>query len=183
MSTALRIFAALPVPDMIAARVAPLQKGVPGAKWRPRDNLHVTLAFYGETELDRIEELDAALARIRIAPFELRLKGAGHFGSSEPRALWLGVEGGEPLADLARQCAQAGKRAGIEMERRVYMPHLTLAYLTSPDLVRLQRFEQRLNLHVSEPFIADRFALYSSMRKRKGPNQYLAEAEYPLEGR
>lgn len=176
----LRLFAALPLPDEVAARIAPLQKGVPGAKWRPRENFHITLAFYGDTDLDRAEELDAALARIRLAPFELHLKGVGHFGHNEPHALWVGVADNPALNELARQCIKAGRTAGLAMERRNYTPHLTLAYLNQPDLGRLLRFEQRLNLYTSPPFIADRFQLYSSARTSKGPNRYTPEAEYPL---
>lgn len=179
----LRIFAALPVPEEIADRVVPLQMGVPGAKWRPRENFHLTLAFYGQAEYRTIEELDARLADIRMPAFELRLKGAGHFGSAEPHALWLGVSDSEPLHALARACAKAGRTVGIEMEARPFRPHLTLAYLNHPDIARLQRFEQRLNLHQSAPFLADRFHLYSSAERKPGrPNQYLVQAEYPLIG-
>lgn len=177
----LRVFAALPVPEEIAERVTPLLKGVPGAKWRPEENFHITLAYYGEWPEDMIAELDHELSLIRIAPFELRLKGTGHFGKANPHALWLGVEGGEPLERLARQCHQAGTKAGMDMEKRNYTPHLTVAYLNMAEIRRVQRFEERLNLWASEPFLADRFHLYSSHQRGRGPNAYEIEAEYPLE--
>jgi len=176
----LRLFAALPVPDEIAERVVPLQKGVSGAKWRPRENFHITLAFFGEMNEVTAEELDHELGRVRVAPFELRLKGAGHFGQNPPSVLWLGVEGPPELSDLARRCAKAGARAGVTPERRNYTPHLTVAYLQNPDIERVQKFEKRLGLYRSDPFIADRFHLYSSWARGRGPNQYVDEAEYPL---
>ena len=178
-----RLFAALPLPDAVTERVLPLMDHVPGAKWRPEENLHITLAFYGDMDGATAEELDHELARIRVAPFDLRLKGARHFGKAEPTSLWLGVEGGEALPDLARRCAKAGKAAGVPPERRVYTPHLTLAYLgRDVDIVKLQRFEQSLNLYTSETWRADRFHLYSSHTRKPGkPNAYEIEAEYPLE--
>jgi len=178
----LRLFAALPIPFEIAQRVKPLMKGVPGAKWRPLENLHITLAFFGELDGVTAEDLDHELAEIRCAPFELRLKGAGHFGRSEPSALWLGVEGGAPLETLARRCARAGGRAKVKMEKRSYLPHLTLAYIPGwTEVSRVHDFERRLGLYRSEAFIADRFYLYSSRQRKPGrPNAYEIEAEYPL---
>ena len=43
----LRLFAALPIPAEIAARLTPLQTGVPGARWSPPDNFHITLRYFG----------------------------------------------------------------------------------------------------------------------------------------
>jgi len=179
----LRVFAALPVDEAIARRIVPLMKGVPGAAWRPSENFHVTLAFFGELDEAVIAELDDALARIRCAPFDLVFKGVNHFGRAEPSSLWLGVEENPALLSaLARSCVQAARRVGVATERRVFIPHLTLAYLKPwADPVRLLRFEQRLNLYRSEPMLADRFYLYSSLQTKPGrPNIYQPEAEYPL---
>ncbi|MEQ8406027.1 MAG: RNA 2',3'-cyclic phosphodiesterase [Oceanicaulis sp.] len=179
----LRVFAALPIPEAIADQVLDLMdEQVPGANWRPVENLHVTLAFFGELDEPVIEELDHELAAISIPCFELQLSGAGHFGKGQPSALWLGVEAGPELTDLARRCRKAALRAGVEMERRSYLPHLTVAYLSgSVDPVRVHRFEQRNSLFKSDPFTADRFHLYSSHTRKPGkPNAYEVEAEYPL---
>ncbi len=89
----LRLFAALAIPDHFAERLLGLMKGVPGAKWRPRDNLHLTLRFFGELTEPVAEDLDSELeaATQRIGPFEVRLKGAGSFGGADPHALWVGA--------------------------------------------------------------------------------------------
>lgn len=156
---------------------------VPGAKWRPRENLHITLAFYGELDEPVVADLDAELARIPTAPFTLRLAGGGVFDrGGEPGSIWLGVEDSAPLRDLARRCAKAAHGAGFQAERRAYRPHLTLAYLErGVEIVRIQRFVQRLSLWKSQSFTADRFHLYSSRARKPGrPNVYEAEATYPL---
>jgi 2'-5' RNA ligase len=180
---ALRVFSALPIPDAIAEDVEALMDHVPGAKWRPRENLHITLAFYGELEEPVIADLDAQLACLPTQRFELRLSGAGHFDQGgTPGSIWLGVEDNPALRELARRCSQATRGAGFAPERRVYRPHLTLAYLgRDVEFVRVQRFEQRLSLWKSEAFTADRFHLYSSRPRKPGrPNIYQVEAEYPL---
>jgi 2'-5' RNA ligase len=89
----LRLFAALALPDHVAEGLLALMKGVPGAKWRPRENLHLTLRFFGELAEPVAEDLDSALeeATRGIAPFEVRLKSAGSFGGADPHALWIGA--------------------------------------------------------------------------------------------
>jgi 2'-5' RNA ligase len=178
----LRVFAALPIPTQICDAVEDLMDQVPGAKWRPRGNLHITLAFYGELIEPVIADLDTELGRIHAPELTLELSGTGHFGSNPPTSIWLGVEPNKALTQLAKACRTAGKACGIEMERRNYLPHLTLAYLPSGiDLVRVQRFEQRHGLFRSEPFKIDRFHLYASRPRKPGqPNAYTIETEYPL---
>ncbi len=180
---ALRVFTALPLPDAIADEAEAHMDHVPGAKWRPRENLHITLAFYGELDEPVIADLDAQLACIPTRRFELRLSGAGHFNEGgDPTAIWLGVEENAALRDLARRCSGAARGAGFAQGRRTYRPHVTLAYLgREVEFVRIQRFEQRLSLWKSAAFIADRFHLYSSRTCKPGkPNVYEIEAEYPL---
>jgi RNA 2',3'-cyclic 3'-phosphodiesterase len=178
----LRLFIALPVPDEIAARAIAIQRGVPGAKWRPRDTLHVTLRFVGEVDERFAEELDGLLAAIRVKPFALELKGAGSFGGADPHALFLHVDGAEPLRRLAAACDSACRKLGKPPDRERYTPHLTIAYLRGgTDPARVFAFERNQSLFRAGPWIADRFHLYSSWLG-KGPSRYVAEAEYPLEG-
>jgi 2'-5' RNA ligase len=176
------LFAAIAIPDAIAERVAALQKGVPGAIWRPPENLHLTLRFFGETPEPVAEELDAALQDIalRTPPFALRLKSAGYFGKDEPHTLWIGVQPSDALKGLAADCERAARRAGLKPETRKFAAHVTLARLRGADLARLIRFEQRLSLYESAPWDVPSFALYSSRVRRDAASLYTLEAEYPL---
>lgn len=178
----LRLFAALDLPDDVAERLIALQKGVPGAKWRPRENLHLTLRFFGEVAEPDAEEIDAALAEVaeRTAPFELQLFGAGSFGKDRPHSLWLGVRDNAALTKLAADCERAARRAGCRPEPRKFTPHVTLAYLGNADLQRVQAFEQRLGLFESQPFRAEGFGLYSSQIRKSAPSLYRLEADYPF---
>src|SRR5690606_25038077 len=110
----LRLFAALHLPDDVAERLMALMKGVPGAKWRPRENLHLTLRFFGEVTEPTADDIDAALGEVAEAntPFELQLKGAGAFGGAEPHALWIGAAENAALMKLAADCERAARRAG-----------------------------------------------------------------------
>jgi 2'-5' RNA ligase len=164
----LRLFAALPVPEDFHDRLLALQKGVPGARWRPAANFHVTLRFFGEIDEARADDLDAELSSIIMPSFDLRLYGAGWYGRNEPHALWLGVEAGDALMDLQRRCERGARRAGLAPETRHFSPHMTLAYLRDTPL------------EATEPFRATHMSMYSSWSRHGGSNLYRVEADYPL---
>lgn len=178
----IRLFTALSIPDDIAETLERRQSGLPGAKWRTRDQLHLTLAFYGEMEARRADDLAAELNRAaRGGPFEINLRGVGAFGDAHrSHSLWAGVEANERLSVLAGRCRAAGERAGVVMEKRDYRPHVTLAYLkpqTNPDRVGAWIIGHNL-LH-SPPFRVDRFGLWSSVLTHDG-SRYQLEQEYLL---
>lgn len=176
-----RLFTALEIPPDVAETLARRQSGLPGARWRPAEALHVTLAFYGEVSERTADDLAAELSRIPAGRFDIVLKGVGAFGDAHrSHTLWAGLERSEPLATLAARCRAAGKRAGIAMEARDYRPHVTLAYLksqTSPD--RIGAWITGHNLLASPPIPVLRFGLYSSVLTSDG-SQYALEREYPL---
>jgi 2'-5' RNA ligase len=178
----LRLFTALDIPDPVADRIGPLMRGVPGAKWRPRENLHVTLRFYGEMNEAVAEDLDAALGEVALkhAPFDVRLKGAGFFGREEPHALWLGLEESAPLRALAADCDRAARRCRLPAADHKFTPHMTVAYLSGATLDRVIAFEKRLALYESEAWTVDAFFLLSSHVRRNAPSLYSEEASYPL---
>ena len=176
----IRLFAALPIPDEIADRLVSLQRGLPGAKWRPRENFHLTLRFFGEMDNAQADDLDGELASIVAAPFDLVLKGAGAFGGADPHAVWIGAQANEALEDLARRCEKAARRAGLKPETRKFTPHVTLAYLRGSPLDKVEGFRRRHALFEAEPFRVTHFSLYSSWPKRAGANAYQVEIDYPL---
>lgn len=177
------LFAAIKMQPRTLAALTRIQKGVSGARWSDPEKLHITTGYFGEVDDDRAEVLDHELARLRLSAFELSLKGVGHFGSLEPHAIWAGVPEHPSLLRIHDHCKVAARRAGITMEKRKYMPHVTLAYLkkTAP-LERIIKFEQRLATFEAGPFLVDEFLLFSSWRKVNGPNTYRLEASYPLLG-
>lgn len=180
----LRLFAALSIPDDAAERLLALMRGVPGAKWRPRENLHLTLRFFGELTEPVAEDLDGELeaATRGIGPFEVRLKGAGSFGGADPQALWVGAPESEALKQLAAACEKAARRVKLPPEAHRFTPHVTLAYLSGASLDRVQAFERALGLFEAPPFVVGGFGLYSSVTRKNAPSLYRLEAEYPLLG-
>lgn len=177
------LFAAVK-PDVKTCRaLAREQKDVSGARWSEAEKLHITTGYFGDIDDDLAEQLDVELARLSMPSFEVSLQGAGHFGRQEPHAIWAGIAPNPSLEALHKHCRHAARRCGIEMEKRKYMPHITLAYMKplSP-LDRIIAFEKRLSDFSPPPFLVDQLCLFSSHRKARGPNLYRLEASYPLLG-
>ena len=178
----IRLFTALSLPEEVAGALARRQTGLPGAGWRTADQLHITLAFYGEIDERQADDLSVELQRAATGgPFELALSGVGAFGEGHrTHALWAGIAPCERLSVLAGRCRGAAERAAISIERRDYRPHVTLAYLKpQADPARIGAWIAEHNLLRSPPIRVDRFGLYSSVLTQAG-SRYDLEQEYLL---
>ena len=176
----IRLFAAIAIPAEIGESLAPLQRGLAGARWAPLENLHITLRFAGEVAEPRADDLAAELSVIAAAPLAIRLSGVGMFGDGAgARAVWAGVEASEPLSRLHSRCEAAARRAGLKADTRAWRPHLTLAYLRAADPARVAAWIQAHNLIKAPAFTARAFGLYSSWRAEKG-SIYRLERSYAL---
>jgi len=175
----IRLFAAVEIPEPVRAGLAALAGGVPGARWSDIENLHLTLRFIGEVSEHDAESIDDALTGVRAQPFTLALKGVGHFGGRDPRALWAGVESDEALVRLQRKIESALQRAGLAPETRKFSPHVTLARLRAAPGAKVMAFLARHALYASAAFPVDGFVLFSSELKHTG-SVYRAERSYPL---
>ena len=176
----IRLFAALALPPDIAEGLIRRQHGLPGARWRPAEALHITLRFFGELSEPVAADLDEALGAIRMTRFEVGLQGAGAFGEADHmRAVWAGVAPCEPLGGLAAKCETAARKIGLKPETRAYRPHVTLAYLDAAPDPRLGAWVAENNLLRSPPWTASCFGLYSSRLSQAG-SRYALEREYPF---
>jgi len=180
----MRLFVAIALPEETRADLAALQEGIPGARWIPAENLHLTLHFIGEVDGHQARDLDAALAAVRMPGFPVALAGVGQFGGgAKLRALWAGVAPSEPLMRLQTKVAQAVRGAGVASNGRKFKPHVTLARFKAGaganGEARVRDYLWRHGLFRAAPFAAEDFVLYSSFLGQGGAI-YQAEAEYPL---
>ena len=177
----IRLFVGLELPRMTRERLALLGGGVPGARWVPKENFHLTLRFVGEVPPYRAEEIDHALSGVGATAFPLSLAGVGTFSKGgRAVALWAGVERSPALDHLQAKVESALRRAGEESERRRFTPHVTLARLGDgvPE-AKLAGFVQAHNLLRTPPFVVEHFTLFSSQLGREA-SVYTAEVEYAL---
>ncbi len=176
----IRLFVALDPSAQAKEELAALCCGLPGARWTPHQQLHLTLCFIGETDGSTFLDIREALEEIEAPAFPLTLKGLGFFPPRRaPRVLWAGVQASEPLAALQRKVLTKLQHCGVVVEKRRFTPHITLARLQDEAMPRLQRYLEAHALFVGTPFTVRHFTLYSSVLGRNGAT-HLAEAEYAL---
>lgn len=177
----LRLFVALPIPEEVVEQILPVQRGLKGAKWSPRENLHITLRFIGDVDAHQGQAIDALLADIHLPPFEISLQGSGYFGGRTPHAAWLGVAENPALLALQKKCERVCRQSGLAPDPRSYTPHVTVCYLPRHQLLEaVAQYQFEHSCFVSDVWLADRFYLYSSQTHGPGPSRFTIEAEYPL---
>jgi 2'-5' RNA ligase len=180
----IRLFVGLELAWTLRERLAVLAGGVPGARWVPAENYHLTLRFIGEVPGHQAEEIDQALAALRARRFELSLAGVGTFcKAGRETALWVGVERNPQLDHLQAKVETALQRAGLQPERRRFAPHVTLARLgngaANGTQTKLAAYVQANNLFRAEPMPVEHFTLFSA-RLGKEASVYTSEVEYTL---
>ena len=90
-----------------------------------RENLHVTLAFLGETARARLPELAAILAQVRAPQFDLVLDRLGYWPHN--RIVYGGTSAMPPaLVALAAGLGSRLRDAGFRGDDRPYVAHVTL---------------------------------------------------------
>lgn len=98
-------------------------------KWTNPDNIHITLAFLGDTEEKTITAIISMLKERceGSGKFDLIIKGSGVFRNfNDPRIIWTGIEQSEKLSHLNDIITNGLKMLGIKLEDRPFKPHLTI---------------------------------------------------------
>ena len=132
----MKLFVALtPSPDVVDTVREAVDRGrrhTPDLRWTDPREWHRTLVFLGEDREDRLPAITKVLGQVarNRHPFEISARGWGTFprNNGHSSVLWAGVNGDTDALDiLARRLRSAAARAGIDVERRPYVPHITVA--------------------------------------------------------
>lgn len=177
----IRLFVAIDLPDSVARRLVKICSGIPAARWVKQEQMHLTLRFIGEVDGGVFQDICETLAGVHAPPFTLQLDGLGCFPPrGRPRVLWAGLASCPELQHLQKKIESVlVRKADLQREKRKYSPHITLARLNNAPPSRVGRFLEEYGLFLSEPFIVDRFHLYSSVLGKNGAI-HTVEESYPL---
>lgn len=144
-------------------------------KFELPEKLHVTLAFLGSVEEEKIAPLSAALrdALRDIAPFAARFDTIGAFPDERrARIAWAGARRGDPRFARLAEAVRAACREFATLDEKPPVLHVTLARMRDP--VRLPRVSLRAcTLRV------DAIALFESLPGEK-TSRYEVLARFPL---
>ena len=104
-----------------------------GLRFTDPTQAHVTLKFLGETDPDRVPDVEDAIERAiadsGVEPFSAEFGGLGVFPHLDYiSVVWLGVrEGSEPLVHLHEALERELTALGFDPEEHEFTPHVTLA--------------------------------------------------------
>ncbi len=154
LSSTIRTFIALELPEPVRAAVARVQRDLVSSlagnvvRWTPPEQIHLTLRFLGNVPAAAVPEIEAALQRacVGIAPFALAAAGAGTFPEAgRPRVVWIGLDG--DLASLRRLAQQIDFETASwgEPPDRDFHPHLTLGRVKDARPSEQRRIGQALS--------------------------------------
>jgi RNA 2',3'-cyclic 3'-phosphodiesterase len=87
------------------------------------ENLHLTLAFIGET--DRVDDIKAAVKAVNFEPFEIKTEKLGCF-NGRSKIVWLGIDGEKNLKTIAADLRKNLDERGIGYDQGRFQPHITL---------------------------------------------------------
>lgn len=112
------------IKDELMNAVAQLRKVSSGGKFSYRDNLHLTLAFIGET--DRRRDVGKILDGVECRPFDITLGSPGVFRRDGGDIRWVGIRNNPALSSLAGEIASKLTESGFDIDSREFRPHITL---------------------------------------------------------
>lgn len=158
-----RLFVAIDLPEQAKNALSQIRSDLPGARWVPVEQLHLTLRFIGDADDLTLQAIKAALQKVTTTTFDLRLSGIGHFPPGKhPHVLWTGMTVSQTLLSLQQQVEQAVTAAAMPPEERRFSPHITIARLKDAPARLVLDLEKKEGAFASPPFTVTDFHLYAS---------------------
>ncbi len=158
----MRAFLALDLPSEHIAALVRLQRELRVGRKMAPETFHLTLVFLGDIRDEVAEDIIDRLSDARLAAPQVALNGVGHFGGDTPRQVWAGVRANPDLTRLAEKATSIARAAGASPERRRFVPHVTIARMTSGAVAPVAAFEATHAQFAAPPFTPLAITLYES---------------------
>lgn len=125
--------------DVLEDAVSSLRELSSAGRFVKRENLHLTLAFLGQVERNRIDALKQVLAEAvasatsrhacdatRKPITQLTLTGVGRFKQHKVSTYWVGIEAVPWLVELHDKLVASLFETGFSVDRKPFKPHITV---------------------------------------------------------
>lgn len=175
-SETVRSFLAIELAEDLIPKILDVQKEFKktntNIKYVSSQNMHFTLKFFGNIDLDMIEDIGHAVERTikNYSSFDLIIKNCGCFPNKNViKVLWLGLEDGSPIKDLQKDLDNEFKKLGFKKERN-FISHLTIGRVKSPKNKKEIRetIEKLENIEIGQMKVS-RISLKKSTLTPQGP--------------
>ncbi len=152
-------------------------------KWINPENIHITLAFLGNTEDNLIKEISAMLGKTckNTGNFDLVIRGTGVFRNiNDPRIIWTNIDHSEKLVMLADKILKSLKLMNIKLDDKPFKPHITIGRLKHlNDKEVFKQFTEKYQTVELQKIYVNEVTLYESILMEKGP-KYIPVDKFDL---
>lgn len=159
----------------IAAKMAYQDKSN-AVRWANQDNYHVTLAFLGEQDplvIDQLtRELDYEISSYGV---ETRITGLSPFPESKPKLIAAILEATDSLIEIQKQTIKAIISANLSIDKRRFVPHITLGRLRHSR----NPYSGTIPMALELPIDFEELVLYESHLRSNGA-EYEPLYQYPI---
>ena len=132
-----RAFLAIDLDDDLKPKINKIIREFKGTdaniKYVDLANLHFTLKFFGDIDVDGIDLLSQKISDVaaQFEPFNIKIRGCGAFpNTSHIKVIWLGLEEDAILKDLHDKLDAEFKKLGLEADKK-FSSHLTIGRMKS----------------------------------------------------
>ena len=172
----IRSFLAIELDEELVPKILDVQKEFKktnaNIKYVPSQNMHFTLKFFGNIDLDMVEDISSAVEKVikNYSSFDLNIKNCGCFPNKKViKVLWLGLEEGSPIKDLQKDLDKEFKKLGFKKEKN-FISHLTIGRVKSPkNKKEIQETIERLEKIEIGQMTVSKISLKKSTLTPQGP--------------
>ncbi len=153
-------------------------------RWEKTKKLHLTLAFLGQIEKEKLTLVKSSCKKAvkNILPLTISFKGLGCFsGYDYPRIIWLGLKGDlQALAKIQKNIERNLLNLKFKPDIKPFSPHITLGRVKKCSLGERREIGRQLKnlriLDLQSRVLVDKVVIYESKLSPKG-SSYLKLAE------
>lgn len=172
-----RIFVAVKVePELKLSEMISSYKSIlkdESIKWTSISNIHITLAFIGNTQEEKISAISSELAKSceGFGKLNLKIKGSGVFKSLDnPHVIWAGIERSEELIKLYQSVKKTLNVCGVNLPDTPFRPHLTLGRIRKlKNINTLREIAEKYKETELQSVPVNEIVLYESILRPQGP--------------
>src|SRR5665648_157439 len=127
------------------------------------ENVHLTLAFFGEIPSERIEIIIKVMNDFPCGgAFSINFSEAGVFGKRGGDIWWIGIEKSEEVLRLQNSLTEAFRKEGFFLEKRQFSPHITLGReIVLKEGLGINEFQKKMKIFFAQ---VNRISLMKSER-------------------
>jgi 2'-5' RNA ligase len=168
----MRLFIAIEIPEDIKNYIAEIQEKIDSMNNKigfvKKEQIHLTLKFLGEVQLNNLEEIKNILKKINFVKFSASLSNIGVFPDENyMRVIWIGLEPEQNILELQKQIDESLKK--LFKKENNFKAHVTLARVKF--INNKEEFIEKLkNINIENKKIdINNFKLIKSTLTPKGP--------------